>query len=108
VSLDDLRRYFIKLVDLPRSAWHIFIFLVRIVYPKGATYASGYDGMGDGALDMEGDHLRSAAWNNFSNPLTSALLPLLYFPFPLLCTQQPERNRNLLEYKYKREAEVYI
>jgi len=50
VSLDDLRHYFIKLVDLPRGAWHIFIFLVRIVYPKGATYASGYDGMGDGAL----------------------------------------------------------
>ena len=83
VSLDDLRHYFIKLFDLPRSAWHIFIFLVRIVYPKGATYASGYVGMGDGALVVEGDPVRSTPWNNFSNPLTPALLPpFLYFSFP--------------------------
>lgn len=82
MSLDDLRHYFIKLVDLPRGAWRIFIFLVRIVYPKGATYASSYDGMGDGALGVEGDPVRSTPWNNFSNPLTSALLPFPYFSLP--------------------------
>jgi len=39
--------------------------------------------MGDGALGLEGgDPMRSTSWNNFSNPLTSALLPSLCFSFP--------------------------
>jgi hypothetical protein len=60
------------------------VFLLRTVLSvstKGCvTGAHGCCGVGDGAFGGGGGHRRSTQWNNFSNPLTAALLSPIFLP----------------------------